>query len=127
MKIRWINEEVKPIPRSAKWIQFIAKYPFVLFLPATVLFTYAYYWNRWILEWESGETESLHLGSLKLAYNLFGRNGVVGFYILLGACCLWLFGSLRSANPKNRNVKSKLLFVYQIFSTEFGHLNRFLV
>ncbi|WP_164477009.1 hypothetical protein [Leptospira kmetyi] len=100
MKIRWINEEVKPIPGSAKWIQFIAKYPFVLFLPATVLFTYAYYWNRWILEWESGETESLHLGSLKLAYNLFGRNGVVGFYILLGACCLWLFWIFAIGKPK---------------------------
>ncbi|EQA63791.1 MULTISPECIES: hypothetical protein [Leptospira] len=48
MKIRWINEEVKLIPGAPKWVEFTAKYPFVLFLPAAVLFTYAHYWNQWI-------------------------------------------------------------------------------
>lgn len=100
LKIRWINEEVRPIPGSPRWVQFVAKYPFLMFLPAALLFTYAYYWNRWILEWESGETESLHLGSLKLVYNLFGKNGIVGFYVLIGVAFLWVFWIFAIGKPK---------------------------
>ncbi|MCG6169536.1 hypothetical protein LFX25_16985 [Leptospira sp. FAT2] len=91
MKIRWINDEVKPVPGSPKWVQFTAKYPFLYLIPTAVLFTYAQYWNRWIIDWETGKDESLYLGKLKLLYDLFGRNGVVGFYLLIGGGFLWVF------------------------------------
>ncbi|MBM9576566.1 hypothetical protein JWG45_05300 [Leptospira sp. 201903070] len=90
-KIRWINREVLPLPGSPRWIVFVCKYPFLYLLPNLILVPYAYLWHRWILEWESGEKESLYLGKLKLLYDLFGSFGVVGFYLIIGFGFLWLF------------------------------------
>ncbi|MBM9499660.1 hypothetical protein JWG44_05275 [Leptospira sp. 201903071] len=101
MKIRWINDEVKPILGSPKWVQFVAKYPFLNLIPSIILFIYAFYWRSWILEWESGEKKSLYLGKLEFLYDLFGRNGVVGFYCVIGACFLWVFWIFAIGKPKN--------------------------
>ncbi|PKA04883.1 hypothetical protein, partial [Leptospira ellisii] len=89
--IRWRNDLVKPISGSPRWIVFVCKYPFSFLIPSLFLFCYAYFWHRWISEWESGETETLYLGKLKLLHDLFGIWGVVGFYLLIGAGFLWLF------------------------------------
>ncbi|AOP35624.1 hypothetical protein A0128_18305 [Leptospira tipperaryensis] len=101
MKIRWINHEVQPLPGSPSWIVFVCKYPFLYLLPTLILFPYAYFWYRWILEWESGEKERLYFGKLSLLYDLFGKTGVIGFYLSIGGGFLWLFWYYAIRKPKN--------------------------
>lgn len=90
-QIRWINDTVLPLPGSPRWVVFVSRYPVFYLLPNFFLFPYAYYWHRWIADWESGKTESLYLGPLKLLYDAFGIWGVAGFYLFLGGLFLWLF------------------------------------
>ncbi|WP_147456027.1 hypothetical protein [Leptospira stimsonii] len=99
-RIRWRNDSVLPLQGSPRWIVFVSRYPVFYLLPNFILFPYAYFWYRWIADWESGKMESLHLGSLNLLYDAFGIWGVVGFYLFLGGLFLWLFWYYAIREPK---------------------------
>jgi hypothetical protein len=99
MKIRWINTEVNPLPQAASWIKFVAKYPVIFVIPASVTATYSFLFWKWITAFESGEKTSIYLGHLKPAYEFFGKWGVVGFFIFLTACFAYLFWLYAISKP----------------------------
>ncbi|UYZ62556.1 hypothetical protein [Hymenobacter weizhouensis] len=90
MPIRWKNTEVHPVTDSPV-IKFLCRYPVLFLLPMLGLAGYAAYWWRWLTELENGTRKSLYVGPLRILYELAGKPGVSGVYLLLSCCFGYLF------------------------------------
>ena len=100
MKIRWKNTIVNPLT-DEDWILFICKYPVVYFIPAIIMSGIGYYFYQCLTDFENGYRSSVFVGKLKLMYDLFGKWGIVGFFIFLAVCFLYLFWIYAISQPKN--------------------------
>jgi hypothetical protein len=93
LKIRWKNTLVKP--NSDSEIQlFMAKYPGLFLIPSAILSGYGYYFWEILTELEEGKRVSVLLGKLKIMYDIFGKWGLVSFFILIAfgfAHVFWVY------------------------------------
>lgn len=91
MQVRWRNNKKNPIPGSPAWINFTARYPFILIIPTGLLFYLTwFFWNQFA-RMEAGQLNSVYVGKLKIVYDIFGKWGVSGFFAFIGLCGLYLF------------------------------------
>jgi hypothetical protein len=101
MKIRWKNTLVNPQTDSL-WMKFTCKYPVLFLIPSTAMFCLGYYFGRIITEMENGLRDSIWLGKLKIMYDVFGKWGIVGFFVFLAFCSLYLFWIYAVSEPRTR-------------------------
>jgi hypothetical protein len=98
--VRWINDVVRPMPGAAGWMRFLARYPAVLLLLGLGTGGLgAFFWMR-LTELERGDRASVYVGALRSAYDLFGKWGIVGFFLLIAAG--WGYGFWYYALSKPR-------------------------
>jgi hypothetical protein len=102
MAIRWKNTLVKPNSDS-NFMLFVCKYPALFLIPTLVLSGLSYYFWLILSEMEIGERQSVYVGKLKMLYDIFGKWGVVGFFIFLAFCASYLFCIYAIVEPKPKN------------------------
>ena len=100
MKIRWINDRVRPLPHAARWIVVMTRYPALILLGAAVPAGFGVMFWRRLTELESGQRSSVYLGFLLPLYRWFGLWGVVGFFLFLTLCGLYLFWVYALSRPR---------------------------
>jgi hypothetical protein len=100
MKIRWINDRVRPLPHAPRWIVVMARYPALILLATGVPAGLGVMSWRRLTELESGQRRSVYLGFLRPLYKWFGVWGVVGFFLFLTACGLYLFWVFALSRPR---------------------------
>ena len=90
MKIRWKNTLINPLT-DENWMLFICKYPALYFIPSTIMSGFGYYFYKQLTEFENGGRSSIFVGKLKIMYDLFGKWGIVGFFLFLAICFVYMF------------------------------------
>jgi hypothetical protein len=101
MKIRWENTLINP-QTDSRFMQFTCKYPALFFIPVAVMFGFSYYFWQIITKMENGLRDSIWLGKLKIMYDVFGKWGIVGFFVFLAFCSLYLFWIYAISEPRTR-------------------------
>ncbi len=102
MKISWKNTFVKP--NSDSEIQlFMAKYPGLFLIPCVIISGLGYYFWMILTELEEGKRSSVWLGKLNFLYNIFGKWGIVSFFMLIAFGFLHVFWIYAIRIPKNNN------------------------
>jgi hypothetical protein len=101
MKIRWKNTLINPHTDS-RFMQFTCKYPALFLIPSTAMFGLGYYFGQIITEMENGLRESVWLGKLKVMYDILGKWGVIGIFVFLAFCSLYLFWVYAISEPSTR-------------------------
>jgi hypothetical protein len=90
MTVRWKNTLVKPNSDS-NFMLFVCNYPVLFLIPAVGLSGLAYYFWLILTEMEQGGRESVYVGKLKIMYDVFGKWGIVGFFLFVAFCAGYLF------------------------------------
>jgi hypothetical protein len=91
MKIRFKNHFKKPLPNSPSWIQWSTRYPFIFLIPV-IGFTYlGWYMYSQLQLLENDHVHSTYIGKLKIIYDVLGKEGVLGSFLMIATLFLYLF------------------------------------